>query len=144
VTAETQRDEWLARIGAALCAASRPLGAASLALAGFDLGCLYFSGVDDVQAALLSVAVGAGVAQAYFAFHVEFDRRIFESLAARRADGDLQAFDAAARLLELLPRSKTGRPLAARVRGLMQLAMALGWILAFQVALTLGAFWVPE
>ncbi len=143
---DSRREEWIARSVAALCIASRWLSCASLVLAVLTLGYLYlFPPASIAFAAMCSGAVAAGLIQVYLAMRIEFDRKIFEALAAHPegATAGTDAFDQAMQSLGMLPKSKIGRPLAERASGTVFLVRGTGWVLAFQLALAIAAPWLP-
>jgi hypothetical protein len=143
---DSRREEWIARSVAALCIASRWLSCVSLVLAALTLGYLYlFPPASIAFAAMVSGAAAAGLIQAYLALRIEFDRKIFEALAAHPegATAGTDAFDQAMHSLGMLPKGKIGRPLAERASGAVFLVRGAGWILVFQLALTLAVPWLP-
>ena len=143
---DSKREEWIAWTAAALCVASRWVSCASLVLAALALGFLYSSPHENIAVrAMFSLAVAAGSIQAYLALRIEFDRKIFEALAAHPggAVGAADAFDQAMQSLGMLPKGKAGRTLAERVRGMLVLVKGAGWILALQLALAIAASWLP-
>jgi hypothetical protein len=78
-------------------------------------------------------AVGAGLAQLYFAVRVGFDAALFGGLAGDKAD--LDSFDRAMGRLGLMPQAKAGRPLGPRIAGASRLMALQGAALGVQVVL---------
>jgi hypothetical protein len=143
---DSKREEWIARSVAALCVASRWLSCASLAVAALALGCLYLLPPENIAVrAMFSLAVAAGLIQARLALRIEFDRKVFEALAAHPegATAAADAFDQAMQSLGMLPKGKTGRTLAERGRGMLVLVKGAGWTFALQLALAITASWLP-
>lgn len=87
-------------------------------------------------AAMLLLAVLAGIAQTYFAIRVGFDAALFDRLR-QSATVDLAALDAALVQLGLLPTDKTGRPIALRITGAQRLFYRQGMALLIQIAILL-------
>jgi hypothetical protein len=144
---DSTQEEWMARIAAAFCAASRWLSAVALALSGIALVALYLLPAGSVPAAvLLSLTAAAGAIQAYLALRIEFDKQIFEAVATRTgATADaLHAFDVALQSLALPRDGKAGRPLPERVQGLMSLVKSTAWVLAIQFALLILVPWLTQ
>ena len=142
---ESRREDWIARCAAALCVSSRWLSCASLALTALALGCLYLlPPANIVVAAMFSLAVAAGMIQAYLALRIEFDRKVFEALTTypEGAAAGADAFDQAMQSLGMLPKSKVGRTLVERALGMHFLVKGAGWIFALQLALVLAASWL--
>lgn len=94
--------------------------------------------------ALATLAAIAGLAELWLAFRVAFDARIFALVSRGDAtDGlTLPAFDAAMSALELMPKDKTGRPVAARLSGAMRLLRWQAALLLAQVAILLVGAWI--
>jgi hypothetical protein len=143
---DTSRDRWLARCARAICAGSRWASCASLVLAALALAFLYLEPVGPAAAATISVAAAAGAVQVYLAARVEFDRMIFQDIAAAAPDaaGAAGAFDAAAREAGLLPERKAGRDLLQRTAGVLALARAIFGVLLLQLALLIAAAWMSR
>lgn len=124
----------------------RWLSCASLVVASMALGCLYLLPPANIAvAAMFSLAVVAGLIQAYLALRIEFDRKVFEILAAHQEGvaAGADAFDQAMQSLGMLPKSKVGRALAERAQGVLRLVRGAGWIFALQLALAIAASWLP-
>ena len=92
-----------------------------------------------VPVSLLALSVLAGVVEVYLAIRVGFDAALFRHLADAAETGtrDLANLDAALMAIGLVPASKTGRPLEARVAGACRLFYQQAGSLALQVALFL-------
>jgi hypothetical protein len=92
----------------------------------------------------ITAAVAAGVAQAYMALRVAFDMRLLRRLAGEepQAPLDVASFDAACRILGLMPPHKLGRPLAERARGSIRLLRLQGVACAVQVVALVAAGWL--
>ena len=110
-----------AAIGAALASAEAILSPASLAIgiAGIALASLCGGHVPAwahwlalaVQAGSMALALGLGV-------RLRIDRRLFDELHLR---DDLENFDRTMVALNLMPSSKAGRSMAARIAGTLRL-----------------------
>jgi hypothetical protein len=129
--------QWPARVASALGGASRWCAASSLliTLAAFVIGA-----ATDTQSAAAAVLPGLivvlGAVQIGLAVRIEFDRRIFDLLAA--APEGWSGFDDAMRELGLMDRAKIGRPPAARAAGLARLVRWHGGLLLAQLLLCLA------
>ena len=73
----------------------------------------------------------AGLVEMYFALRVAFDQALFNRIAGAREAPDFAVMDEALMRLGLMPASKAGRPVAARVAGASRLLQLQ--ILAFAV-----------
>ena len=80
----------------------------------------------------------AGLGEVYFAIRVALDRALFERIARAREAPDFAATDEALMQLGLMPASKAGRPIDARVAGARRLLQLQIVALAAQVLLTLA------
>jgi hypothetical protein len=123
----TAQDAWIARCAAAMCAASRWLFAPSLAL---SLVALAWGGL-----AGWAVVAALGIVQAYLAARIEFDRAIFEALAARPEEAG--HFDAAAGIAP----GRSGRPMAERASGARRLIVLGASIFIMQMVLAAALRW---
>jgi hypothetical protein len=115
---------------------SRLLTAAALAAL---VGIAVWGVHQPVPVALLALAVLAGVVEVYLAIRVGFDAALFRHLADAAETGtrDLANLDAALMAIGLVPASKAGRPLEARVAGACRLFYQQAGSVALQVALFL-------
>jgi hypothetical protein len=127
--------QWQASVAGALCRASRWCAAASLLITAtaFAAGIAVEAG--RAPAAGLALIVAAGAPQIYLAVRIEFDRRIFDLVAA--APQGWSGFDGAMRELGLMRADKAGRPPAERVAGLAALVRWHAGLLATQLLLVL-------
>jgi hypothetical protein len=98
---------------------SRPLTAAAL------IGLLVYPAIVGPASWVLvgfAILVAlAGLAEAYFASRVGFDRALFNQLATAPEAPDFTGIDAALTRLGLLPAAKIGRPAEARIAGAKRL-----------------------
>jgi hypothetical protein len=94
--------------------------------------------------ATVTLAILAGVAQAYLALRVSFDMRLLRRLAGEEPQRqlDVAGFDAACRVLGLMPPHKLGRPIAERAQGSIRLLRLQGAACAIQVVALMAAGWV--
>jgi hypothetical protein len=127
-----ESDRWLARVGAALCAASRWTSVASVVL--MILGAMFGFVAGWQGAAAATFILVCGAAQIYLAVRIDFDRRVFGAVETNYA-----GFDAALKELGLrLPQS---RPANERVAGTLRLVRATGWLFAAQLAALIAIVW---
>jgi hypothetical protein len=114
---------------------SRALTAATLILL------LVYSGAVGrpswAQVAVATLIALAGLGQVYFAMRVGFDAALFQQLAGGCEEPDFAGTDAALTRLGLLPATKVGRPIEARVAGARRLLRLQAMGLAAQVACVL-------
>lgn len=127
----------VAKTAAALCVASRWWSAASLLLSAAALAAA--ARADSPASLMLPAIVLAGAAQAYLAFRIEFDRRIFEAVADSGAEA-FSRFDAAMGAIGLA-RPSAARSAQDRAAGLWRLVRSSGLLVAVQFALALAAMW---
>jgi len=115
---------------------SRLLTAAALAAL---VGIAVWGVHHPVPVSLLALSVLAGVVEVYLAIRVGFDAALFRHLADAAETGtrDLANLDAALTAIGLVPASKAGRPLEARVAGACRLFYRQAGSVALQVALFL-------
>jgi hypothetical protein len=120
-------EAWSARCAAAACAASRWLFAPSIAL---SLAALMWGAT-----AGWAVVAALGLVQVYLAARIEFDRVVFEALAARPEEAG--HFDAAARIAP----ERSLRPMAERAAGARRLVLAGAGVFLFQASLSAALRW---
>jgi hypothetical protein len=118
--------QWQASVAGALCRASRWCSASSLLMTAIA------AGIEGIAAALI-IAIGS--LQVFLAVRIEFDRRIFDLVAA--APQGWSGFDAAMQELGLMSAAKTGRAPAARAAGLLRLVCWHAGLLLAQLVLAL-------
>ena len=139
------REEWIARIAAALCAASRWLAVAAIAMTVIAAMRLVLFPPESMLGKLgLSLILVFGAMQIYLAVRIEFDRRVFEFLA-ERGGGEAQLLaqlDGAMRALRLQSEAKLERDLTERAQGLVSLIQRLGWILVGQFTVLAAVAWL--
>lgn len=126
---------WHARIGHAVAAGTAPWQHASLAagLTGLVLAAISDSGADHafyplvavLHLALLSVGLWLGL-------RLRIDAGLLKALADC---ADLDGFDRVMRESRLMPNDKTGRPMSARIAGLLRLSRLLALMVLAQLVL---------
>lgn len=109
-----------------------------MTLAAFALGVA--TRLEPLPGALFALIVAIGAPQVYLAMRIEFDRRIFEQVAA--APEGWSGFDAAMLELGWMAAAKAGRAPAARAAGLAVLVRWHAGLLAAQLALALVLLFV--
>jgi len=122
-------EAWMARSGAGLCRGARWPLALSLALSVLAGARLL---VEPRQAPIILMAVlAAGIAQAYFALRIEFDRVIFERFAEDPASAP--EFDAALVQAGWAKSPVAPRSMADRVHGMYGFVKAVLLVLLLQI-----------
>ena len=132
------------RIAVATARATRWIGALAIAMAPALVASLFMGRPLHTFAALaLCLAILAGVALIYLMVRVELDRSIFEAaLDAPDLNAYFAAFDQSRSQLGLGKPPGEPRPVADRVRGLIGLVRAMGYLFVVQVTLVAVSVWV--
>jgi hypothetical protein len=139
---DQNQEAWIARTTAALCAASRWMIAAALALTVLAAARLLLGPPGNPLTRLALAAVLAlGAPQLYLAVRIELDRRLFERLAegAGVESRGLAQLDGALEALHMQGAEKSGRSLPDRAQGALSLVRRLGGLTAGQLALLILA-----
>ena len=134
------------RIAVAMARATRWIGAMAIATTPALVAGLFMGRPLHTFAALaLCLAILAGAAMIYLMVRVELDRSIFgDALGAPDLNAYFTAFDQSRSQLGLGRPPREARPVTDRVRGLIGLVRAMGYLFVVQVALVAVSVWVAR
>lgn len=134
-------DAWSAAIAAAVLRRGAMLHTASLLVLGIAVIVGAAARADVAFLIAAGVIVLLGALEFWLASRVALDADLFDAIAVRRAD--LAGFDRAMRGLGLMPPTKAGRPIDARIRGALRLLKLQVATLGLQVAvLVVFMLWI--
>jgi hypothetical protein len=134
------------RIALAIARASRWIGAtAALIVAALLLSVFTGRPLPNPALAVLCLSIVAGGAVTYLMVRVELDRSIFEAAAgATNLDAFFSGFDQSRLQLGLGAAPREARPVAERVRGLLRLVQAMGYLFLAELFLGIGSAWIAR
>ena len=134
------------RIAVATARASRWVGAAAaLIVAALVLSVFTGRPLPNPALVVLCLSIVAGGAVIYLMVRVELDRSIFENAAgATDVSAYFAGFDQSRLQLGLGAAPREARPVAERVRGLLRLVQAMGYLFIAELFLAVGSAWIAR
>ena len=134
------------RVALAAARASRWVGgAAALVVAALLLSVFTGRPLPNPALLVLCLSIVTGGAVLYLMVRIELDRSIFEDAAsAADVSAYFAGFDQSRLQLGLGAAPREARPVAERVRGLLRLVQAMGYLFIAELFLAVGSAWIAR